>query len=117
MRVSLFIYDLSNGLVKQLSLPLLGKQLDGLWHTSIVLHQEGHPVEYFFSSGIQKAPAGEYAQSSLPECTHPLHAGQWAESLTLTLSYMSPQNAGTTPFGSPIEVMELGETEVRRENT
>lgn len=29
--VKLYVYDLSNGLAKQLSLQLTGKQLDGIW--------------------------------------------------------------------------------------
>ncbi|PIK56029.1 hypothetical protein BSL78_07054, partial [Apostichopus japonicus] len=45
--VLLFVYDLSKGLAKQLSLPLIGKQLDGIWHTSIVIFNR----EYFFGGG------------------------------------------------------------------
>jgi desumoylating isopeptidase 1 len=29
--VKLYVYDLSNGLAKQLSVPLTGKQIDGIW--------------------------------------------------------------------------------------
>ena len=59
MKVQLYIYDLSQGMAKALSPMLLGKQIDGVWHTSIVLHEEGGKrIEYFYSSGIQKAPAG-----------------------------------------------------------
>lgn len=29
--VKLYVYDLSNGLAKQLSLSLTGKQIDGIW--------------------------------------------------------------------------------------
>lgn len=31
-RVQLYVYDLSNGLARQLSLSLTGKQLDGIWY-------------------------------------------------------------------------------------
>lgn len=31
-RVHLYVYDLSNGLARQLSLSLTGKQLDGIWY-------------------------------------------------------------------------------------
>ncbi|PAA71280.1 hypothetical protein BOX15_Mlig012558g1 [Macrostomum lignano] len=48
--VKLYIYDISQGLAKSLSPMFLGKQIDGIWHTSIVVF--GH--EYFFGSdGIQ----------------------------------------------------------------
>jgi desumoylating isopeptidase 1 len=29
--VKLYVYDLSNGMAKQLSLQLTGKQIDGIW--------------------------------------------------------------------------------------
>ena len=48
--VSLAVYDLSNGLAGQLSLPLLGKQIDGIWHTGIRI--DG--IEYFYGGGIQR---------------------------------------------------------------
>ncbi|XP_047143256.1 uncharacterized protein LOC100207210 isoform X1 [Hydra vulgaris] len=44
VKVSLYIYDLSKGMASQLSLPLLGKKIDGIWHTSIVVFDK----EYFF---------------------------------------------------------------------
>ncbi|KAH7970796.1 hypothetical protein HPB49_015633 [Dermacentor silvarum] len=54
--VHLYVYDLSKGLAKKLSPALLGKQLPGVWHTSIVVHG----TEYFFgSTGIDSCPAGK----------------------------------------------------------
>uniref|UniRef100_A0A3Q3VZ83 palmitoyl-protein hydrolase n=1 Tax=Mola mola TaxID=94237 RepID=A0A3Q3VZ83_MOLML len=54
--VKLYIYDLSRGLARRLSPAMLGKQLDGIWHTAIVVHGK----EFFFSGeGINScAPAG-----------------------------------------------------------
>ncbi|MCJ8738497.1 hypothetical protein PDJAM_G00036510 [Pangasius djambal] len=53
--VKLYIYDLSKGLARQLSPMLLGKQLEGVWHTSIVIHG----AEYFFGGqGITNCPPG-----------------------------------------------------------
>lgn len=55
--VKLYIYDLSNGLARALSPSLLGIQLDGVWHTSIVVHD----TELFFSAsapGIHKTVPG-----------------------------------------------------------
>jgi len=45
-KVSLYIYDISKGMARQLSLPILGKQIDGVWHTSIVCFG----LEYFYGS-------------------------------------------------------------------
>ncbi|XP_075526969.1 uncharacterized protein LOC142559226 [Dermacentor variabilis] len=56
--VLLYVYDLSKGLAKELSPALLGKELPGVWHTSIVVHG----TEYFFgSAGIDSCPAGKTA--------------------------------------------------------
>ncbi|GAA54686.1 PPPDE peptidase domain-containing protein 2 [Clonorchis sinensis] len=44
--VYLYVYDLSCGVVKALSPIALGKQIDGIWHTSVVLHNK----EYFYGS-------------------------------------------------------------------
>ncbi|KAG7325145.1 hypothetical protein KOW79_011461 [Hemibagrus wyckioides] len=53
--VKLYIYDLSKGLARQLSPVLLGKQLEGVWHTSIIIHG----AEYFFGGqGITHCPPG-----------------------------------------------------------
>ncbi|KAH8104592.1 DUF862-domain-containing protein [Cristinia sonorae] len=46
--VQLYVYDLSNGLAKQLSLQLTGKQIDGIWHTSVVVFGQ----EIFYGQGI-----------------------------------------------------------------
>ncbi|XP_031571361.1 uncharacterized protein LOC116305562 [Actinia tenebrosa] len=45
--VKLYIYELSNGLARQMSPLLLGKQIDGIWHTGVVCF--GH--EFFFGGG------------------------------------------------------------------
>uniref|UniRef100_A0A3B5AF85 palmitoyl-protein hydrolase n=1 Tax=Stegastes partitus TaxID=144197 RepID=A0A3B5AF85_9TELE len=53
--VKLYIYDLSRGMARQLSPVMLGKQLDGIWHTAIVVHGK----EYFFvGEGINDCPPG-----------------------------------------------------------
>eukprot|EP00916_Digyalum_oweni_P027096 GHVL01044459.1.p1 GENE.GHVL01044459.1~~GHVL01044459.1.p1 ORF type:complete len:410 (+),score=100.62 GHVL01044459.1:44-1231(+) len=48
--VILHVYDLSQGMMKQMSRTLLGKHFDGLWHTGVVYLGN----EYFFGGGIQK---------------------------------------------------------------
>ncbi|XP_075889764.1 desumoylating isopeptidase 1-like [Nelusetta ayraudi] len=51
--VKVHIYDLSRGMARQLSPALLGMQLDGIWHTGIVVHGK----EFFFSGeGINNCP-------------------------------------------------------------
>ncbi|KAJ8474075.1 hypothetical protein ONZ51_g7460 [Trametes cubensis] len=47
-KVQLYVYDLSNGLAKQLSRQLTGRQIDGIWHTSVVVFGK----EIFYGQGI-----------------------------------------------------------------
>lgn len=42
----------SRGMAKQMSMSFLGKQVDGIWHTGILVHGR----EYFFGGGIQALP-------------------------------------------------------------
>lgn len=51
--VELKVYDLSGGLAAVLSEQLLGKKIDGIWHTGVVVGG----IEYFFGQGIQQARA------------------------------------------------------------
>ncbi|KAG2318186.1 hypothetical protein Bca52824_021308 [Brassica carinata] len=53
-KVTLNVYDLSRGLARQLSASLLGKVIEGVWHTGVVVYGN----EYFFGGGIQHLPAG-----------------------------------------------------------
>jgi hypothetical protein len=52
--VKLYVYDLSNGLARQLSRQLTGRQIDGIWHTSIVVFDR----EFFYGQGINITPPG-----------------------------------------------------------
>lgn len=53
--VKLHIYDLSRGLAKSMSQAFLGKQLDGIWHTGIVVYGK----EFFYGgAGIQSCAPG-----------------------------------------------------------
>lgn len=53
--VKLYIYDMSRGMARQLSPLMLGRQLDGVWHTAIVVHGK----EFFFvGEGVNNCPPG-----------------------------------------------------------
>lgn len=71
-RVTLNVYDLSQGLARQLSTTFLGKAIEAIWHTGVVVYGK----EYYFGGGIQHSPAG------------------------------------STPYGTPMRVVELGVTHV-----
>jgi hypothetical protein len=53
--VHLHVYDLSQGLAAQLSPVLLGRQVDGVWHTAIVVGG----IEFYFGNGVSAAKAGQ----------------------------------------------------------
>lgn len=72
-KVMLNVHDISHGLARKVSTMLIGKTIEAIWHTGIVVYGS----EYYFGGGIVQ-------QSS----------------------------AGTTPYGNPIQVIDLGVTHV-----
>ncbi|KAI9244897.1 PPPDE putative peptidase domain-containing protein [Sporodiniella umbellata] len=52
--IKLYVYDLSQGMAKTMSLALTGKQIDGIWHTSVVVFGK----EIFFGQGIMITSPG-----------------------------------------------------------
>ncbi|EPS70720.1 hypothetical protein M569_04043 [Genlisea aurea] len=73
--VTLNVYDLSQGLARQLSGRLLGKAIEGIWHTGVSVYGN----EYYFGRGIQV------------------------------------DGAGSTPYGAPVRVIDLGVTHVPKD--
>jgi hypothetical protein len=53
--VKLYVYDLSNGLAKRLSQQYIGQQIDGIWHTSVVVFGK----EIFYGQGIHTTLPGK----------------------------------------------------------
>lgn len=56
MQVDLRLYDISGGLARTMSQSLLGKFLEGIWHSGIVIND----IEYFYGGGICRQPAGAF---------------------------------------------------------
>lgn len=54
MQVSLYVYDLTRGMARQMSRQFLGIQIDAVYHTSVVLND----VEFFFGAGVQQCVPG-----------------------------------------------------------
>ncbi|PRW45331.1 deSI [Chlorella sorokiniana] len=70
--VQLFVYDLSGGMARAFSQMLLGRTIEAIYHTSIVVAG----AEFYFGGGINVSQAGH------------------------------------TPFGRPIQVLDLGHTQL-----
>lgn len=69
MDVHLLVYDLSQGLARQMSMGLLGFQLDAIYHTSIELQGR----EYVYDGGIVCIVPGS---SHLGQPLERLHLGK-----------------------------------------
>jgi hypothetical protein len=62
-RVKINLYDLTQGMAKVMSPMLLGKQIEGVWHTGVVVYG----IEYYYGGGIctgqpEKTPYGHPVQ-------------------------------------------------------
>lgn len=53
--VTIHVYDLSQGMARSMSQMFLGKQIDGIWHTGIVVYNQ----EYYFGGGICAGPPSQ----------------------------------------------------------
>ncbi|KAL5476095.1 hypothetical protein EMCRGX_G026001 [Ephydatia muelleri] len=63
-RVQLYVYDLTKGLAAQLSPLFLGKQIEGVWHTGVVVYG----TEYFFGGlGIEYTSPGTLPMLGSPD--------------------------------------------------
>ena len=67
VEVVLLVYDLSQGMAASMSQALIGKHIDGIWHTSIVVYGK----EWWFGGGICRAPPGTTPYGR-PVQRHPL---------------------------------------------
>lgn len=52
--ISLYVYDLTHGMAKSMAPQLLGIPIEGIWHTSVVVHGK----EYYFGQGIFQSDPG-----------------------------------------------------------
>ncbi|KER27132.1 hypothetical protein T265_05751 [Opisthorchis viverrini] len=107
--VYLYVYDLSCGVVKALSPIALGKQIDGIWHTSVVLHNK----EYFYGShGIsfctpEHTVLGKPGQKVYMGQTSVTEAelSSYLEHLALTSFRSLPADVASTPLGAVLETL------------
>ncbi|KAI0135763.1 P-loop containing nucleoside triphosphate hydrolase protein [Daldinia grandis] len=90
MDVHLLVYDLSNGLARQLSLGLLGFQLDAIYHTSIELDNK----EYVYDSGINVIRPGT---SHLGQPLERIHLGKTELPIEVILEYLDSLKHIYTP--------------------
>ncbi|KAI8501232.1 Desumoylating isopeptidase 1 [Branchiostoma belcheri] len=88
--VKLYVYDLSRGMARSMSLPLLGRQIDGIWHTAIVVFEE----EFFFGGGGIESCAPGGTILGPPDSVHDLGVTQITREIFM--DYLS--ELGSTSF-------------------
>ena len=112
--VQLYVYDLSNGMARQLSRQLTGRQIDGIWqvdshldflflanrdlwrtlrHTSVVVYGK----EIFYGQGINITQPGRS------------HASQYLLTCARSSTDCDPQH------GQPLQMLDMGETALDEE--
>ncbi|KAJ4452425.1 putative desumoylating isopeptidase 1 [Paratrimastix pyriformis] len=85
--VKLHVYDMTQGMAKQLSRQLLGHEIEGVWHTGVIVYGVG--LSRFFLAGItHTCSASEYFFGGGIERSAP----------------------GASPAGRPLHVIDLGTT-------
>ncbi|KAI1485546.1 hypothetical protein F5X96DRAFT_674528 [Biscogniauxia mediterranea] len=90
MDVHLLVYDLSGGLAKQMSMGLLGFQLEAIYHTSIELNG----MEYVYDGGINAIHPGS---SHLGRPLQRLHLGKTDLPLEVIIEYLDSLREIYTP--------------------
>ncbi len=51
-KVTLYVYDITQGMARSMSMMLIGQQIDAVYHTSLVVFGK----EYYFGAGICADP-------------------------------------------------------------
>ena len=94
---AIHVYDLSQGMARAMSMAIVGKQVDIIPHTGIVVNwPSGAAVEYFFGGGICTSPAGQ--SMPMPAC-EVIPLGEIAKTeaeLTQFLAQLSPRYTAAT---------------------
>lgn len=57
-KVSLWLYDISNGIAKNFSWVLLGHHFEGIWHSGVVIEWPGRSSEFWFGGSLFESEPG-----------------------------------------------------------
>ena len=87
--VDLYVYDISGGLAKALSRSVIGKQIDGVWHTNVVVYG----YEFYFGGGVMSDKQTDKQTDRDSKQRHPLPI------LRLGNSHQAPIPGEGTPYG------------------
>ena len=104
--VKLYVYDLSNGLAKQLSRQLTGRQIDGIWLASgpyiCPVHTQRHSKAHICCRLRQRVLLWTRNQYHLSRpISRPYHF-----LVPLFLRFTSPKH------GSPLQILDMGPTSI-----
>lgn len=99
MDVHLLVYDLSQGLARNMSMGLLGFQLDAIYHTSIELNGR----EYVYDGGIVAIVPGS---SHLGRPLERLHLGKTELPADVVDEYLDSVRSIFTPAVGPLSLTD-----------
>ncbi|KAJ2906631.1 hypothetical protein MKZ38_000886 [Zalerion maritima] len=91
MDVQLLVYDLSHGLARQMSMGMLGFQLDAVYHTSILI--EG--LEYVYQQSIRVVQPGAFSGFGTP--IEKIHLGKTQLPHEVIIDYLNSVKDRFTP--------------------
>lgn len=91
MDVHLLVYDLSHGMARQMSMGMLGFQLDAIYHTSILI--EG--LEYVYQQEIRVVHPGAFSGFGAP--IEKIHLGQTQLPHEVIIDYLNSVRDRYTP--------------------
>lgn len=113
--MQLYAYDLSQGMAKMYSKGLLGKEIEGVWHSGVVIWDAGASF-FVLKICVQSSQVCSFmvwAMGLLELNTiSPLCAEGKNPQEFFFQSGIQRLRAGQTPFGLPLHVHDLGYTEV-----
>ncbi|KAF8822466.1 UBA/TS-N domain-containing protein [Cardiosporidium cionae] len=83
-KVQLLLYDISYGLARSFSGPLLGRSIEAIWHSSVLIYGK----EFFYGGGINQYPQGVFQQMNGIQPSRVVDMGETEVTESMLQSYL-----------------------------